>query len=133
MLGLVFQRKKLLEDHKLLGRWGEKRARKYLKRRGYRFLADNQNFKTGEIDLVMLSPEGTVVFVEVKTRAGEDFVPVETALSLAKKKRLTRAARSFIAARNLHRYCCRFDLVAIVLNQTGEPRLRHYESAFVPV
>ncbi len=132
MLGWVFNRKKLLKDHKLLGKWGEKRSRKYLTRKGFHCLADNQSFKTGELDLVMLDREGTVVFVEVKTRAGEDFSSAESALTGVKRTRLTRAARSFLVANSLTERPCRFDLITIILGKTGEPDIRHYQNAFSP-
>ena len=46
---------------------GEELARKYLQKRGLRFVAANWLCKLGEIDLVMDDADGTRVFVEVDT------------------------------------------------------------------
>ncbi|EJL83665.1 putative endonuclease related to Holliday junction resolvase, partial [Polaromonas sp. CF318] len=52
----------------------ESAARAYLQRAGLRFV--EANYRTpgrggGEIDLVMRAPDGTLVFVEVRQRAGD--------------------------------------------------------------
>ncbi len=66
---MFLNRRKLLADRKLLGQWGEKRCRKFLKSKGFKKLARSFSCKRGEIDLVMVAPDGGIVFVEVKTRA----------------------------------------------------------------
>jgi putative endonuclease len=43
---------------------GEKLAKRYLKKQGYRHLVNNYATKQGEIDLIM-QDEQTIVFVEV--------------------------------------------------------------------
>ena len=44
----------------------------------------------------MADPEdGAVVFVEVKTRANEDFAPAESAVTFGKQKKMASAARIF--------------------------------------
>lgn len=125
-------RDKLLSDRELLGRWGEKRSEKFLKRKGLKTLTRNFSCKTGEIDLVMVDSDGSIVFVEVKTRTDEEFAEVEDSITSAKKARLKRAARYFLASNDIQDRPCRFDIVTIVLGQTGRPQIRHYENAFVP-
>ena len=73
MLGLIFQRSKLLKDIKLLGKWGERQCEKFLKRKGLKTLTHNYACKAGEIDLIMVDSDRSIVFVEVKTRADEAF------------------------------------------------------------
>lgn len=128
----LINRRKLLADRKLLGRWGENRCEKFLKRKGLKTLTRNFLCKTGEIDLVMVDSEGGIVFVEVRTKADEKFSDVESSITPAKKRRIQRAARYFLATNNIHDRPCRFDIVAIVLGQSGSPEIRHYENAFVP-
>ena len=41
--------------------------------------------------MIMVDSDGTLVFVEVKTRANEDFSPSESAVTKAKKTRMLRA------------------------------------------
>lgn len=116
----------------LLGRWGEKRCEKYLKRKGLKILTRNFYCKTGEIDLIMVDTDGTLVFVEVKTRANEDFSPSESAVTKAKKTRMLRTARYFLATNDIEDRPCRFDVVTIILGEKGPEQIRHYENAFVP-
>ena len=61
---------------KARGDAGEDEALAYLQERGLRLL--QRNYRTpgrggGEIDLIMQSPDGTVVFVEVRQRSRSDF------------------------------------------------------------
>jgi putative endonuclease len=121
-----------LSDKASLGRWGEKRCEKFLKRKGLKNLTRNFSCKTGEIDLIMVDSDGTIVFVEVKTRADESFSSSESAVTSAKKTRMLRAARYFISTHNIEDRPFRFDVVTIVLGQKGRPEIRHYENAFVP-
>ena len=129
---MLLNRRKLLAEKKLLGQWGEKRCERFLKRKGFRTLARNFSCKSGEIDLVMVDSDGGIVFVEVKTRADEKFAPAETVITSAKKARLNRAGRYFLATHNIENRPFRFDVVIIVLGQAGPVQIRHYENAFVP-
>ena len=128
----LLNRSKLLTDQKLLGRWGEKRCETFLKKKGLKKLARNFSCKTGEIDLVMVAPDTTIVFVEVRTRADEKFGPPESSITHAKKTKLLRTARYFLATQKIEDRPFRFDVVAIVLGQKGREQIRHYENAFVP-
>jgi len=128
----LLNRRKLLADRKKLGRWGEKRCQKYLIRKGLRKLARNFSCKTGEIDLVMVAPNGAIVFVEVKTRADESFAPTEEVITSAKKNKLSRTAQYFLTTHNIENRPFRFDVVTIVLAPTGPAQIKHYENAFVP-
>jgi len=120
------------KSKELLGRWGEKRCEKFLKRKGLKTLTRNFSCRSGEIDLVMVDRDGTLVFVEVKTRANEDFSPSESAVTSAKKTRMLRTVRYFLAANDIEDRPFRFDVVTIVLDDKGSPQIRHYENAFVP-
>ena len=132
MMGWLLNRDKLLADRKKLGRWGERRCESFLKKKGFRKLARNFSCRGGEIDLIMVDTEGAVVFVEVKTRADETFEPAESVITAAKKTKLNRAARYFLATHNIEDRPFRFDVVTIVLGQSGPAQIRHYENAFVP-
>lgn len=123
-------RRKLLSDRARLGRWGEKRSERFLKRKGLKTLTRNFSCRTGELDLVMVDPDGSIVFVEVKTRTGEQFACAEAMITPGKKRRVKRAARYFLACHGIQDRVCRFDVVAIVLGDSGRPEIRHYENAF---
>ena len=132
MLGIVLNKRKLLADRTLLGRWGEKHCQRFLKRKGLKKLTRNFSCKTGEIDLIMVDTDGTIVFVEVRTRADETFGPAESSITFAKKTRLIRTARYFLATHDIDNRPFRFDVITIVLGQKGRPQTRYYKNAFRP-
>jgi putative endonuclease len=125
-------RRKLLADRKLLGRWGERRCEKFLKRKSLKTLARNFSCKTGEIDLIMVDTDRTIVFVEVKTRADESFGPTESVITTPKKTKYARTARYFLNTHNIENRPCRFDVVTVVLGQSARPKIKHYQNAFLP-
>ena len=129
---MLLNKRRLLADRALLGRWGEKRCQRFLKAKGLKKLTRNFSCKTGEIDLIMVDTDGTIVFVEVRTRADETFGPAELSVTHSKKTKLLRTAQYFLATHNIENRPFRFDVVTIVLNRTGPPLLRHSENAFVP-
>ena len=128
---MLLNKRKLLADAKLLGRWGEKRCEKFLKGKGLKKLARNFSCKVGEIDLVMVDTDRTIVFVEVKTRADESFATAEEVITPAKKAKLNKVARYFLATHNVEDRPYRFDVVTIVLCSAERKQIRHYENAFV--
>jgi putative endonuclease len=132
MIGWLFNRRRLLTNRELLGRWGERRCEKFLKSEGLRKLARNFSCKTGEIDLIMTDTDGSIVFVEVRTRGDESFGSAESSITPSKKNRLSRAAQYFLATHNIENRPFRFDVVTIVVGQTGPTQIRHYKNAFVP-
>ena len=129
---MLLNKRKLLADRELLGRWGEERCLKFLKRKGLKTLTRNFSCKTGEIDLIMVAPDRTIVFVEVRTRANEAFEPTESTITPAKKRRLVKTARYFLTTNDIIDRPFRFDIVTIILGQKGRPLIRYYKNAFVP-
>lgn len=112
------------------GEEGEDRALQWLQRQGlvlvqrhYR-VARGPGARAGEIDLVMREPDGTLVFVEVRARAGTAHGGAAASVGLAKQRSLVFAARHYLA-RLAHLPPCRFDVVAI----DGE-RLEWLKGAF---
>lgn len=114
--------------NKLLGDRGERVAAKFLKRKGYRILARQSRSRIGEIDLI--AQDGNfIVFVEVKTRSSSKAGHPAEAITFAKRKQLTRAARGWLKQRRLLEHHSRFDVIAITW-QAREPLIEHYQSAF---
>ena len=110
------------------GRRSEKRAARYLKRRGYRILAMNAVTPLGEIDIVAEDGE-TLVFVEVKARTSTLFGRPEEAVTKAKQATLTRAALYWLKSRDALARPARFDVVAILADH-GTDDLQVIENAF---
>ena len=68
-----FSRSVELPEHLRLGARGEKLARHFLRRNGYKILYRNfRGRRGGEVDIVCRDAD-TLAFVEVKTRTGEEF------------------------------------------------------------
>ena len=132
MLNALRKKSSLSADRVKLGRWGEKHCEKFLRKKGLKPLTRNFSCKTGEIDLIMVDTDGTIVFIEVKTRANEDFAAAEYAVTAVKKKRLHRTARWFLQINNITDRPCRFDVVTIVLNKKTREQITHYPEAFLP-
>lgn len=132
MLLLPWLRKRLLENPKRLGRWGQNRSQKYLTRRGFKTIARNYAFTGGELDLVMADANGTIVFVEVKTRRNEDFAPARAAVNTKKQQKMTRTAKRFLREFKISDRPLRFDIMTVILGDKGDPVIQHYANAFVP-
>lgn len=129
---MILNRRRLLSDRAKLGRWGEKRCERYLQDKGLKTLIRNYSCKMGELDLVMVDPDGTLVFIEVRTRADETFVSPEATITSAKRDRVAKAARHFIAAHRIEDRPLRFDIITLILGRRGAPQIRHFQNAFVP-
>lgn len=83
-----------------------------LQTHGLRLLARNAHSRGGEVDLVM-DDAGTIVFVEVRYRAGAAFGGGAASVDAGKRRRLVHAAQAFLARHPQHANApCRFDVVA---------------------
>lgn len=80
---------------KTFGRAGELCAAQFLKKNGYRILAQNYRAGGGELDIVAYK-KGTVVFAEVKTRSDNSFGTAAEAVGEKKIACLQRAAAAFL-------------------------------------
>jgi putative endonuclease len=110
------------------GRDGEDLAWDHLRRAGYRLVARNVRSRFGEIDLVVERGD-TLVFVEVRSRAGSRFgAPLES-IDGRKRRQVARLAADFLARRRLDDRRARFDVVAVEW-QDGAPKVDHVENAF---
>lgn len=116
-----------------LGRWGETEGANYLVRQGYQVLERNVRTPYGEIDLVACqdTKEGpVVVFVEVKTRTGDDFGYPEEAVTALKRSHLLSAAQDYIFSHPDLSDQWRIDVLAIRRDPTGgEPEILHFQNA----
>lgn len=113
---------------KSLAQRGEDLAAKYLRRNGLKVLLRNFRCGVGEIDIVARDGD-MLVFVEVKTRA-EDLVTPESQVNLRKQHQITKAATVYLSRYGTQRPPARFDVVAIVWPEGGEPIVRHTPHAF---
>ena len=81
-----------------LAQLGEERAAGFYRRRGAEILGRNVSYPVGELDLIAREEDGTIVFVEVKTRSGPGYGGAE-AVTGRKLARLRRAAARWLEGR----------------------------------
>ncbi len=114
-------------ENKKTGSRGEELALGKLLSKGYQLLQKNYGNKFGEIDLVMRDGK-TIVFVEVKTKIGDDFGTPEEMVNRNKLARVRKMGEVFLVESGNWNCPCRIDVVAVVLSLAGEVvRLTHYQ------
>jgi putative endonuclease len=117
-------------DRTETARRGEDAAAAYLERIGMTIEARNWRSPAGEIDIVARD-EGTIVFVEVKTRKSERAGTADEAVSPAKQRRVARLSEAYLRSEGVaDDVPCRFDVVAIRVLAPDRALLRHHRSAF---
>jgi putative endonuclease len=111
-----------------LGRIGEAIAARWLRRRGWRVIAER--FRSGhrDVDLVV-ERDGTVAFVEVKTRRDARFGDPVEAVSWRKRRELIRSAMVWADRHGPPNVSYRFDVVGVIVSGR-DARIRHVENAF---
>ena len=105
----------------ITGNIGEEITAEYLKSLGFRILDRNWRIKEGEIDLVALSPEEEIVFVEVKTRTSATFGDPLESISETKLHRIQRLALAWLATHQKLGAPYRIDVAGVLLGRSGEP------------
>lgn len=116
-----------------LGDAGEDLAVAYLEAQGYRIVTRNWRLASaelrGELDVVAAC-EGTLVFVEVKTRRGEAFGGPLLAVSRSKQAKVRALAAVFLRSSQRRAPLIRFDVIAVWLRPGATSRLEHFPGAF---
>ena len=114
-------------NSKRLGDEAEAQALEFLQNRGLQLLV--RNYRTpgrggGEIDLIVRDPQGTVVFVEVRSRSNARHGGALASIGPVKRRRIVFAAKVYLSGWR-HWPACRFDVVVV---QAGE--LQWIQAAF---
>ena len=115
--------------HLQRGALGEKVAKKYLQKRGLKFLCANYRSARGEIDLVFRDA-GCLVFVEVKTRSSEDWTRPAAAVNAHKRKLLSGCALDYLQLLKNPEVKIRFDIVEVLLQDGVVDEIRHLPNTF---
>ncbi len=97
-----------------LGKWGERAACQFLRRRGYRIIKRGYRCALGEIDIIA-QDEGTIAFIEVKTRRSNDYGPPQASVTKGKQHQIGKVASLYLK-RNALEAPCRFDVVSILVD-----------------
>lgn len=97
------------------GQEGEELAATYLKTLGYHIYFRNFRCRYGELDIVGRRNR-ELVFVEVKTRAGDGFGEPGEAVDSGKLKHMMQSGAFFIQKFGLQHMDVRFDVIEIRIN-----------------
>lgn len=101
-----------------MGDEGEARALAHLKRHGLTLVRRNYRVaagpraRGGEVDLILRDADGTLVFVEVRSRSSRAFGGAAASITRSKQRSIVLAAQHFVRAL-ASPPPCRFDVVAI--------------------
>ena len=133
---------------KQFGALGEQYAAAWLEEHGWTTLSRNWHTRYGELDIVMLNPEYTVVFVEVKSRRSMHYGYPQEAITPAKQHNLRKAACDWLLDRRnrVPHSAVRFDVVrghhrssrhegfpvAAGSEESGRPRRTHITTRPAP-
>ena len=112
-----------------LGSRGEHIAAVFLTKSGLRVLDRNWRCREGEIDIVARDGDA-LVFCEVKTRRGLGFGHPAESVTPRKQQRLRVLAQRWLAAHDEHAPDLRFDVVGVLVPQTGPARVTYLPGAF---
>lgn len=110
-----------------LGISGEALAADHLRALGYQIVATDVRLPVGQLDLVVLDGR-TLVFVEVKTRAGHRYGLPQEAVDARKIRKLRQLALYYLKMRP-HRGPVRFDVVGLTMADGRVARVDHIKNA----
>ena len=124
-------------NNQKIGKLGENIAVKYLKKKGYRILDRNFEFrvagrKKGELDIVV-KKHGIISFIEVKALDNQEqtFAP-EDRIDFKKKKSIAKTAEFWLLKNKIPLESkCQIDVVSIRLDfQTRKAKISHFFNTF---
>jgi putative endonuclease len=108
------------------GAGGEDQAVEYLLNNGYTIITRNYQSRRGEIDCIAESPEGTLVFIEVKSGGGMSNGHPFFWINKSKQTKIVSMAKLYLYEHEITSKPCRFDAIAVVRG-----KIEHMENAFL--
>jgi len=111
------------------GKRGEDLAHRYLQDHGLIIIARNYRNRGGSAEVDLIAREGdAVVFVEVKSRATDEFGSPESAVDQEKRRHIVRGASDYLFRAGIDPARARFDIVSVLFGKTQ--RIEHIRDAF---
>jgi putative endonuclease len=108
------------ESRAARGAAAEQAAALFLSARRHSILLRNYRCRMGELDLVALSPEGTLVVAEVRLRSRQDYGGGAASVDHRKQLRLLRASLHLLATHpRWSRFPVRFDVMDVKPDGAG--------------
>ncbi|WP_417697890.1 YraN family protein [Psychromonas sp.] len=102
---------RLFQASNTRGVQAEQQALAFLQKQGLLLICQNFYCRFGEIDLIM-SDQGTLVFIEVRYRKNQDFGGATASITPQKQRKLIKTAKQYLSQLDDEPYC-RFDVIAI--------------------
>lgn len=122
-----------MAEHNELGKWGEDEAALYLEDEGYVIMERDWKMGRRDLDIIACSPDGkTLVVIEVKTRADEEYQLPEEAVNRGKMRNLAIAANAYVKEHHIDKEL-RFDIISIVGCNQQVKSIQHLKDAFNPL
>lgn len=115
-------------DNLQIGFDGEAAAKRYVESLGYRVIEQNyRSGRWGELDIVCIDDED-LVFVEVKTRSGQQYGQPIEAMTYGKLQRIMRTAQHFKLTHPDTPDSMRFDVVTVDVDSRGASKIELYRN-----
>jgi putative endonuclease len=108
-----------------IGAFGEKIVAEFLVSRGVTIIEQNWRVKEGEMDIVGQSPDGKVIFVEVKTRSSLAFGHPLESITKEKAHRLQRLALAWLATHRALGADFQIDCAAVLIAVDGQHTIEY--------
>jgi putative endonuclease len=112
-----------------MGDFGERVAANHLEAKGYKILERNWSVREGEIDIIA-SRGNDLVFVEVRSRRGQEHGLPEESISERKRAHIRAAASAYIQQNPGAPPEHRIDVIVLELDRKGRVvRVEQFENA----
>ena len=115
-------------QNKFVGEFGENAVVDFVRAEGATVVDRNWRIKEGEIDIVGRLADGTIAFIEVKTRTSAIFGHPLEAIDSKKAHRLQRLALAWLATHQSLGYPYRIDCAAVVISASGKFTIDYREN-----
>lgn len=112
-----------------LGSIGEEAAVLFLEKQGYRIVEQNFRNRLGEIDIIAYDGD-TICFIEVKTRNSDKFGSPFESVTIAKQRKIARVALSYLKFKGKYDAKARFDVIAIIVEESSCQNIEIIKNAF---
>jgi putative endonuclease len=114
--------------NKFVGEFGENAVVDLVRAQGSTVIDRNWRIKEGEIDIVGRLADGTIAFIEVKTRTSAAFGHPLESINSKKAHRLQRLALAWLATHQAFGAPYRIDCAAVIIAANGKCTIEYREN-----
>jgi putative endonuclease len=119
-----------MNDRQKLGKKGEDLAVDFLRKKKYEILDRNWRYSRSELDIIAKF-DSKLVFVEVKAKRSDAYLPPEMNVGPQKRRTIIDAANRYMEAFNYEGEI-RFDIISVLIHGKAGHTVTHFEDAFFP-